>query len=182
MLSGLPFSRKLTKKILSIQKNIDEIISDTKHYWVKENNLGLEYCVFKWPDDNISKINLDEIKGFVSNLKIPKFKVLFDGCQLNPDGCIVIKGFDISSNIDNLRNLISKNISNLPSKQSNWYHIPIGRILEPVGVERFLKLKFFFNSNDCKWGHLEEIKNIKLIHEYQWYMERRRTLMKINNK
>ena len=61
LLSGLPFSKLLTYKILYIQKEIDKIIGDTKHYWVKRNNLGLEYCVFKWPEE---KLNQSDIKKY----------------------------------------------------------------------------------------------------------------------
>ena len=181
LLSGLPFSKLLTYKILYIQKEIDKIIGDTKHYWVKRNNLGLEYCVFKWPSDKLNQSDIKKISKFVSNINIEKFNVFFDGCQLNPDGCIVVKGFDVSKNISNIRDLISKNISFLPKKQSNWFHIPIGRILEPVGKKNFLKLKFFFDKNNKGWGHYEKVKNIKLIYEYQWYMTDRKMLFKIKN-
>lgn len=179
LLSGLPFSKLLTYKILYIQKEIDKIIGDTKHYWVKRNNLGLEYCVFKWPSDKLNQSDIKKISKLVSNINIEKFNVFFDGCQLNPDGCVVIKGFDVSKNISNIRDLISKNISFLPKKQSNWFHIPIGRILQPVGKKNFLKLKKFFTKNSEGWGHYEKIKDIKLIYEYQWYMKDRKTLLKI---
>ena len=181
LLSGLPFRKTLTNKILSTQKKIDKIIGDSKRYWVKKNNLGLEYCVFKWPEQDINQINIDKISNFVSNLRISKFVVFFYGCQLNPDGCVVIKGFDISKEIENLRNLISKNISFLPKKQSKWFHIPIGRILEPVGKDNFLKLKYFFEKNSEGWGHIEKINSVKLIHEHQWYMEKRKTLILIKS-
>tara|TARA_B110000483_G_C18132153_1_gene518074 strand:- start:567 stop:1265 length:699 start_codon:yes stop_codon:yes gene_type:complete len=181
LLSGLPFSKLLTYKILYIQKEIDKIIGDTKHYWVKRNNLGLEYCVFKWPEEKLNQSDIKKISKFVSNINIEKFNVFFDGCQLNPDGCIVVKGFDVSKNISNIRDLISKNISFLPKKQSNWFHIPIGRILEPVGQKNFLKLKKFFDKNNKGWGHYEKVKNIKLIYEYQWYMTDRKMLFKIKN-
>jgi hypothetical protein len=181
LLSGLPFSKILTHRILSTQKEISKIIGDSKHYWVKKNNLGLEYCVFKWPNEKLDQPDVKKILKFVSKLNIEKFNVFFDGCQLNPDGCIVIKGFDLSKNILNLRDTISKNISFLSKKQSNWFHIPIGRILEPVGKKNFLKLKKFFDINNEGWGHYEKIKNIKLIYEYQWYMTDRKTLLKIKN-
>ena len=181
LLSGLPFSKILTQRILSTQKEIGKIIGDTKHYWVKKNNLGLEYCVFKWPNDKLDQSDIKKILKFVSKLNVNKFSVFFDGCQLNPDGCVVIKGFDVSKNIFNLRDLISKNISFLPKKQSKWFHIPIGRILEPVGQKNFIKLKKYFDKNNKGWAHYEKIKNIKLIYEYQWYMKERKTLLKIKN-
>ena len=182
LLSGLPFSRKLTNKIISTQKKINLITRGIDQYWVKKNNLGLEYCVFKWPHDNVEKIKIQEISNFISKLNIPKFHVLFDGCQLNPDGCVVVRGYDVSKKIYYLRNLVKNNISNIPKKQSSWYHIPIGRILEPVGSDNFKKLKNFFYKNFEGWNHLEEIKNLKLIHEFQWYMETRKTLISVKNK
>jgi hypothetical protein len=181
LLSGLPFSKILTSKILSTQKKIGKTIGDTKYYWVKKDNLGLEYCVFKWPEEKLNQSKVNKISKFVSKLNIKKFDVFFDGCQLNPDGCIVVKGFDVSNEILNLRDLISKNINFLPKKQSNWFHIPIGRILEPVGQKNFLKLKKFFDKNNKGWGHYEKVKNIKLIYEYQWYMTDRKMLFKIKN-
>ena len=181
LLSGLPFSKKLTNKLLSTQNNINKIIRSHNHYWVKKNNFGLEYCVFKWPEQNLKKADLEELLGFISNLKLKKFNILFDGCQLNPDGCVVIKGYDTTNDITNLRRLIRRNISFFPKKQSKWFHIPIGRILEPIGVEQFSKLKKFFQKNSSGWKHYEKINSIKLIHEYQWYMEKRKTLIQIKN-
>jgi hypothetical protein len=182
LLSGLPFSKKLTNKIVSAQCSVDKIIGHHKHYWVKKKNFGLEYCVFKWPEQNLSKTEINELLNIVSKLKFRNFDVLFDGCQLNPDGCVVIRGFDISKNIFNLRRLIAKKINFLPKKQSKWFHIPIGRILEPVGEKNFLKLKFFFDKNSSGWKHYEEINSIKLIHEYQWYMEKKITLLHIKKQ
>jgi hypothetical protein len=177
LLAGLPFNKILTNRILDIQNEILKIIGPKKHYWVKKNNLGLEYCVFKWPEQELDKTNIDKLCKFISKMKFKKFNVLFDGCQLNPDGCIIIKGFDLSKNITNSRRLILNKIKFLPTKQSTWFHIPIGRILEPVGAKNFLKLKEFFEKNSNGWKHYEKINNIKLIHEYQWYMERRKILV-----
>ena len=181
LLSGLPFSKILTYRILSTQKEISKIIGNKKHYWVEKNNLGIEYCVFKWPNDRLNHSDINKILKFVSKIKIKKFNVFFDGCQLNPDGCVVIKGFDVSKKILNLRRLISKNINSLPKKQSNWFHIPVGRILEPIGKKNFLKLKNFFETNSKGWEHEEEIKDIKLVYEYQWYMKKKKELLKIKN-
>ena len=177
LLSGLPFDKMLTKKIINTQNKIIKIIGQKKQYWVKKNNLGLEYCVFKWPKQQLDKANINKLCKFISKIKFKKFNVLFDGCQLNPDGCVVIKGFDVSKNIFNLRRLISNKILFLPKKQSTWFHIPIGRILEPVGAKNFLKLKKFFEKNSKGWKLYEKINSIKLIHEYQWYMESRKILV-----
>ena len=166
---------------MSIQKRINKIIGSHNHYWVKKNNFGLEYCVFKWPEQKLKRAQLKKILGFISNLKFKNFSILFDGCQLNPDGCIVIRGYDITNDITNLRKLIRRKISFLPKKQSKWFHIPIGRILEPINEEQFFKLKKFFEKNSRGWKHYEKINSIKLIHECQWYMEKRKTLIHIKS-
>ena len=68
------------------------------------------------------------------------------------------------------------NLKFLPNKQSNWAHIPLGRILEPVPENVFFKVKQIIRSlsniNICE----ENVIDAKLIHETRWYMEKRETL------
>ena len=66
-----------------------------------------------------------------------------------------------------------------PKKQSNWAHIPIGRILEPVGVSNFNNLKKYINASVDDFNHIEKITSMKLIHEKRWYMEERETLKEV---
>lgn len=179
LLSGLPFSSKLTNLILKTQNKISNIIKDKKHYWVKNDNLGLEHCVFKWPEDKINQNKINSIKDFVSKINFKSYEILFDGCQMNSDGCIVIRGFDKNDYVYQLRSFIKKNYLDLPNKQSNWYHIPIGRILEPVGQNNFKKLKFFFDNNKRGWQHFERINNFYLVHEHKWYMEDKSFLLEV---
>ena len=61
LLSGLPFEDPFVKKLIEIQKCIKTIVQDKNQYWVKGVNLGVEYCVFKWPGDLSDNINFEEI-------------------------------------------------------------------------------------------------------------------------
>ena len=50
LLSGISFSNPFINKILSIQNAIGKILKNKLYYFVSPKNLGLEYCVFKWPE------------------------------------------------------------------------------------------------------------------------------------
>src|SRR5262245_57615626 len=50
LLSGLPFSQEFRDALAHKQEEISAILDGRLHYWVKADNLGLEYFVFKWPD------------------------------------------------------------------------------------------------------------------------------------
>ena len=52
LLSGVSFATSFSKELVKIQQQIDEILDGSLRYWVLPANMGIEYCVFKWPDDN----------------------------------------------------------------------------------------------------------------------------------
>ena len=51
LLSGLSFENKMQKRLLNIQNEINALIPEKLKYFVKPENLGLEHCVFKWPNE-----------------------------------------------------------------------------------------------------------------------------------
>ncbi len=51
LVSGLSFSKDLVSRIMEVQRGISEVIPHNKYYWVKPNNLAIEYVVFKWPEE-----------------------------------------------------------------------------------------------------------------------------------
>ena len=60
-------------------------------------------------------------------------------------------------------------------KQSEWMHIPLGRILVPLGSKTFRELKeYVFNLNNFMYDL--KISMIHLIHEYRWYMTEKKYL------
>ena len=140
LVSGLSFSDNLIKELEKIKKEIEIILNDTLHYWVKPENLGVEYCVFKWPNDLWKKNWLNQIISFIKSKEYESFELKISGIQLHPDGCIIAKGYD-NGKIRKIRNDLMSNLRFIPSRQSNWAHIPLGRILEPVTGKIFDKLK-----------------------------------------
>jgi hypothetical protein len=182
LLSGLPFSEKMTESLLLIQEKITKILESSLYYWVKTNNFGVEYCVFKWPDDDFDMTRLQLIKEEISKINLNSFKFSIRGIQVNPDGCIVAKGYDENRTIFTIRNRLKNKLNFMPLKQSGWAHIPIGRILEPIGTEKFIQLKKLIEELDENFVIVDRISTFKLIHETQWYMEKKTTLVEYNLK
>ena len=177
LLSGLPFSKKITEKLVSVQEQISKILGNSLHYWVKNNNFGLEYCVFKWPDDNFDESRVALIKKELSFIRNKPFLFTIYGIQVNQDGCIVARGYDENRSVFNIRDYCKKKLDFISEKQSNWAHIPIGRILEPIGTSKFIELKSLIDKYN-KFIVSDEISSMKFIHETRWYMEKKSVLSK----
>ena len=175
LVSGLSFSGTLIEELEKIKNEIEIILNDTLCYWVKPENLGVEYCVFKWPDDLWKENWLNQIISFIESKEYESFELKISGIQLHPDGCIIAKGYD-NGKIRNIRTDLMSNLQFTPSKQSNWAHIPLGRILEPVSGKIFDKLKKTMKQLSDKDISIEKIIDQKLIYETRWYMEKKEIL------
>ena len=110
LLSGLPFSKSFTEKLVDIQKEISDIIIDSLHYWVKPSNFGVEYCVFKWPKDSWEGNKHNIVKNSILKISKSSFNYNIVGVQINPDGCVVAKGYDQFSSIYKIRNYYKINL------------------------------------------------------------------------
>jgi len=177
LLSGLPFTKSFTESLVNVQKEISDIIIDSLHYWVKPSNFGVEYCVFKWPEDNWGKNKHNRVKNSVLKISESSFCYNVIGIQINPDGCVVARGYDQFSSIYKIRNYLRSEIDFFPKRQSGWAHIPLGRILEPIGEGKFQKLKSYIRRMSNKNIAKENIYSIKYVHEQQWYMEQKSILL-----
>ena len=184
LLGGLPFSDKLQKSILLVQNKLREILKSNLFYMVKKENLGVELLVLKWPQDNRNFELEKKIIIYLDNLNLKEFELFFDGIQIHNDGCIILRGFDVNNKFIDLRRNIYSNFPDIPEKQSNWVHIPIGRILNQVSQEVYFKLSNLvdYTQNNNESFPSQKIKNIKLIYETKWYMEQRCTIQTWNLK
>ncbi len=171
LLSGLPFRGDFTDKLVEAQQQISAVLGERLHYWVATANLGVEYCVFKWPTDSWNEEWLGVIQDLLASIRQPSYRFSIRGVQINPDGCVVAKGFDEDAVLFQIREQLKVEIPFLPAKQSGWAHVPLGRILEPLGVERFAKLAHLMSTMSDLPIATTEINSIKLIHETRWYME-----------
>ena len=176
LLSGLTFPEKFCSSLVGIQNSITDILADCLCYWVKPVNLGVEYCVFKWPEEHWDKKYFSIIDNFLQSVNEEPFNFHILGIQINPDGCVVAKGFDEGRQIFRLRERLKSEILFLPKRQSGWAHIPLGRILEPIGKDRFAKLKKLINVMSNQFICSTKILDMKFIHETRWYMEEREVL------
>jgi len=171
LLSGVPFDRDFTDKLVETQHRISALIGERLHYWVAPANLGVEYCVFKWPTDSWNDAWLGVIRDTLGSIRQTAFRFHIRGAQINPDGCVVAKGFDEHAALFQIRERIKAKTPFLPAKQSGWAHVPLGRILEPLGVERFARLAHVVRTMLNLPSATTEINSMKLIHETRWYME-----------
>ena len=78
--------------------------------------------------------------------EIKSIEITFDGLQIHRDGCIVLRGFDRNFKFQNLRKEIQENFPEIPRKQSNLVHVPLGRLLFNINKSISLKLIELFNT------------------------------------
>jgi hypothetical protein len=176
LLSGLPFRVEFTDKLVEVQQKISAVLGERLHYWVAPANLGVEYCVFKWPTDSWNEEWLGVIQGALTAIRQRSYRFSVCGVQINPDGCVVAKGFDEDAVLFRIREQLKAEIPFLPAKQSGWAHVPLGRILEPLGVERFAKLSHLMRTMSDLPMVTTAINSMKLVHETRWYMEEKTIL------
>jgi hypothetical protein len=177
LLSGLPFEKAFRYDLLQVQEELQKILGNTLVYWVKPQNLAVEHCVFKWPTDNWDDRKQKLVHEEIINIQYSSFDFYINGIQINPDGCVIAKGFDENMTIIKTREKLGRKLDFMPTKQSNWAHVPLGRILENVDKEKFSMLRQFIEINSTRRIAETHIDSLKFIHEKQWYMEKRSSLL-----
>lgn len=177
LLAGLPFSNIFQDAIVNTQDEIKKILGSNLSYMVKKENLGLELLVLKWPEDKRNLSLEKEVIRFIDQLNIPEIEITFSGIQINTDGCILVRGFDSNNRFLNLRKKIFNQFHSIPKKQSGWVHVPIGRILTKLHKEEYILLRdLIYKTRKKNNFPSEKIKQLRMIHEKQWYMEERLTI------
>jgi hypothetical protein len=71
---------------------------------------------------------------------------------------------------------LKSNLKFVPDRQSNWAHVPLGRILEPVSGKKFINLKETIKKFSLEKLGSEKINDAKIVHEKRWYMEKKEIL------
>ncbi len=173
LLSGISFENKLQKRLLNIQNEINSIIPKNLKYFVHPENLGLEHCVFKWPHEKWDSEKEKQVNNLLKIYPFEPFNLEIIGVQVHPDGCVIAKGYDKSLQMNKIRSFFKKNLNFFPVKQSEWSHIPLGRILEPIGKKNYSLLKKYIMQNKNLEIASITIKDFKFIFEKKWYMEDR---------
>jgi hypothetical protein len=175
LVSGLPFSKDTVDSINNISSVIKKFLKNKICYWVKPSNLAVEYCIFKWPMDPWKSRWLNQITQFLKLSQYSSFDLHIEGIQVHADGCIIAKGYD-GGFIRKIRSDIISNLNFVSKNQSNWAHIPIGRILEPISGHLFFGLKELI-TKFCKTKiSKERITQAYFVHESRWYMEKKKII------
>lgn len=177
ILSGISFDKSFLEHISIVQQRIKTVIEGSSYYLVEPCNLGVEYAVLKWPNDSLNPKVIDDAKKLLSDASLNSFHLNIFGIQMHQDGCIILKCYDENRFIFRLRDQIVSNIKNIPVKQSNWVHIPLGRILSPVGKDKMVKIKSLIKEMDEELNYNLLIDSVHLVHEKQWYMEQKEYLL-----
>ncbi len=177
LLSGIPFRADFVNELVQMQEQFAVVLGESLRYWVAPANLGLEYCVFKWPNDSLTQEYVNFIRKVLGELHYPSFTFSIRGVQINPDGCVVAKGFDDGSILFEIRKRLKAEIPFLPVRQSGWAHVPLGRILEPLGNEKFVKLCHLAEAMKDTPVFSTELDILRLVHETRWYMEEKTILV-----
>tara|TARA_B100000795_G_scaffold264017_1_gene243939 strand:- start:989 stop:1705 length:717 start_codon:yes stop_codon:yes gene_type:complete len=179
LLHGLPFTPAQQVFLINYSNKVKEILGNSMAFYVKPENLGLELCVLKWPEETYNQGLVKEISSELSKLNVSKegFELTINGFQINPDGCFVARGIDRSGSFRKLRSHLKNTVKEFPVRQSQWVHIPLGRILEPIGKSKFQVLNAAVTESISRIEiNIGFVGALKLINETQWYMEQHEVL------
>lgn len=177
ILSGISFYEESQLYIKSIIHDLEKLLDDETFYFVQPKNLGVEYAVIKWPEDSFSEDLIERTLNFLDRWDGNSFHLRIEGIQIHLDGCIVLRGIDLGSEIFKFRKKLFSEINGLPLKQSNWAHVPLGRILAPVGQDKMTQIKKTTQELNKKMKHEILIDKIHLVNEKRWYMEEKNYLL-----
>ena len=161
---------------MNIQNEIKSLIPEKLKYFVKPENLGLEHCVFKWPNEKWDTKKEKQVNNLLDIYPFESFNLEIIGIQIHSDGCLIAKGYDKSLQMEKIRSFFKNNLDFFPEKQSNWSHIPLGRILEPIGEKKYSLLKNYITKKQNLKIASTTVKDFKFIFEKRWYMEDRSLL------
>lgn len=180
LLYGLPFNIEQLEILQSYISELKNILGNALYYFVKPENFGLELCVIKWPEEKVDNPLIHKVQNLIDGLgeqQMSGIVLEIHGIQINPDGCVVARGVDRNGTFRDLRKRIFNSVPELPKRQSQWVHIPLGRVLEPIGEDRFNKLIHYIKSTMQSMPILfGNVGSLKMIEEFQWYMERNKVL------
>ena len=171
ILAGVPFSQSTQSALFEVQSLIAESLGEAQAYLVEPENCGLELLVLKWHDEPMAEEIVFDAWKSCEAAGASAFSLLGYQLQLHDDGCLVIRGVDGGREFLGLRARILSENKELSRRQSQWVHIPIGRILSPLGEEKLESLRGAIAKINRQVLPFEEIiTEVKLINEHRWYM------------
>mmetsp|Transcript_38553 Transcript_38553/g.62466 ORF Transcript_38553/g.62466 Transcript_38553/m.62466 type:complete len:237 (-) Transcript_38553:51-761(-) len=168
---GLPFPPDISKAFKGIISSIVGVLpSGARYYAPSDDTFHSELFLIKRPDETVSSEQIDSAMAVFEEVfsKPSLLRVTYRGFLITPDGAIIVKGF---ADYESVRSQLRERISFAPKGQTQLCHVSIGRILDPLGKDNFLRLQnLVADSLDKEYGSVT-ISKAKFIHEHQWYMK-----------
>ena len=179
MVCGLPFPQALQRELQKIWLRCLELLNHPLAYGVQPAALHTEIFLFQRPGETFSPeaIQSNIAASRVLAKETPAFKLILRHPFITPDGTIVAPGLDDpAGTLDGLRHKLRVGLRLYPQKQSQWMHVSLGRVLEPLDGQR---LRPMLDEMQGTWGEIigeARIDEILWTWERQWYMQDREVL------
>ena len=136
---GFPENTKgliFLSEVVSAQKQVKEAKDKGADIVIMLAHLGIPYNRQDEFEKFMSRLSKDEKLEKSKGLNAMELAHLVEGVDVIVTGGIA-KGYDEKGMIFKIRKHLQNNLRFLPKKQSGWAHIPIDRILEPIGSKKF---------------------------------------------
>lgn len=169
ILGGFPFNKKVIHYLEGFKQSISNILKDTLHYLVPDNQLAIELAIIKWQNQPFDEHKIILCEKFLSNYSYQPIIFKIQGFQFHNDGAIIARCFDKFGLFRSLRSSLLESVKVLPSKQSSWCHIPLGRILEEINTNKLNKLRELTLCSQKSFSPEFNLFDIKIVHEKKWY-------------
>lgn len=185
IICGLGLNKELNISLAKLWEKIMAGLGNPLSYSVKPENLHFELFLFQRPSEQFEPEEVEKaINTSKEILKDQKaFSVTLEHPFITPDGTIVTPGYPTpESCVDSIRENLKKGVKTSPEKQSQWFHVSLGRILEPITKNRLANT---LAEIDGAWGNTVgefEIRELLWTHEKQWYMVNKEILHTLSLK
>ena len=169
ILGGFPFNNNVIKYLEGFKLSISNILNDSLHYLVPNNQLAIELAIIKWQNQSFDENTIILSEKFLSNYSFQPLIFKIQGFQFHDDGAIIARCFDKFGLFRSLRSSLLDSVKELPTKQSSWCHIPLGRILEEINTDKLNKLRELMVFSQKSFSPEFNLYDIKIVHEKKWY-------------
>jgi hypothetical protein len=170
---GLPFSESLQATLEVVWQRCLLELGNPLSYGVEPANRHTEIFLFQRPGELFAaeQRNASLERSLMIAREMAAFQVTFRHPFITPDGTIVLPGFDDPPGIvADFRSSLRSQLPAFPQQQSQWLHISLGRVLEPMDAR---SLEPFLISMQSHWGEMvaqTQVDELLWVWEKQWYM------------
>jgi hypothetical protein len=172
----MPMSHDVQDTLSATWENTLASLGQPLAYGVEPDKRHVELILFSRPEEIFDEATIDSSIGasFAALKESPpaSFNATFRSPFITPDGTVVVPGFpEPVSAIDDFRASVRRAVGDtIPERQSRWFHISLGRILEAMDATTMEPTLQVMEDN---WGEQlasVTVDKIMWTHEKQWYM------------